>query len=459
MPEHAPVSIFWFRRDLRLHDNAGLYHALRSGRPVVPLFIFDRHILDMLEDDDDARVTFLQARVSELQRELERRGSLMEVHYGTPENVWATLLERYRVAAAYANRDYEAYAKTRDNDVAALLRESGADLHLSKDHVIFEADEVQKRAGGHYTVFTPYAKTWRARLASRPDVDADGAPVSFYLKPYPCERYAGGFAEARTYGPGSPCPTLAELGFRESELKFPPTTVERTLIATYDQTRDIPGIDGTSRLGPHFRHGSVSVRQWVRRALGLNETYVSELIWRDFYSQVLQVHPRVTTESFRPDYDAIAWRNDEGEFAAWCEGRTGYPLVDAGMRQLNAIGYMHNRVRMVTASFLTKHLLIDWRWGERYFARKLLDYELASNNGGWQWAAGTGTDAAPYFRVFNPTSQLKKFDPDLRYVRTWVPEYGTGDYPPPIVEHAFGRARALDAYREGLARARAEGTR
>ena len=384
----------------------------------------------------------------------------MEVHYGIPEKVWPALLEKYNVAEAHTNRDYEQYARDRDADINELLIDAGATgLHGHKDHVIFEADEVQKKAGGFYTVFTPYSRMWLSKLDERPDTDADGQPVSFYLKPYPCGKYEGAFAKTANYGPGTPCPTLADMGFRESTHPIPDTTAEDALIRRYDETRDIPGIEGTSRLGPHFRHGTVSIRQWARHAMGLNATFLTELIWRDFYSQVLQVHPQVTTRSFRPEYDQIEWVNDEEAFEAWCEGRTGYALVDAGMRQLNSIGYMHNRVRMLTASFLTKHLLTDWRWGERYFARKLLDYELASNNGGWQWAAGSGCDASPYFRVFNPMTQQKKFDKDLAYVREYVPEYGTEDYPEPIVEHKWARERALRVYKEGLQRARAEGAR
>ena len=456
----APVTVFWFRRDLRLHDNAGLYHALKSGHPVVPLFIFDRHILDVLEDEDDSRVTFLRQTVAHLQEQLREKGAPMEVHYGTPKQIWERLLGKYEIVEAHTNRDYESYARERDEEIDALLRDSGASgLYGHKDHVIFEADEVQKKAGGYYTVFTPYARTWIGKLDTRPDEDANGEPVSFYLKPYPCERYEGAYAKTDVYGAGGDCPSLADMGFCESDTPIPGTTPEEALIARYDRTRDIPGIEGTSRLGPHFRHGTVSIRQWARRARALNDTFLTELIWRDFYSQVLQVYPRVVTESFRAEYDQIEWRNDEAEFAAWCEGRTGYALVDAGMRQLNQIGYMHNRVRMLTASFLTKHLLIDWRWGERYFARKLLDYELASNNGGWQWAAGSGCDASPYFRVFNPMTQLKKFDKDLRYVREYVPEYGTDDYVEPIVDHREGRERELRVYKEGLQRARAEGSK
>ncbi len=445
-----PVSIFWFRRDLRLDDNAGLHAALRAGTPVVPLFVFDRHILDVLEDRDDARVTFLHGLVRGLRERFETLGVGMEVHYGSPEKVWRELLERYAVSAAYANEDYEPYAKERDASVAELLRRRGADLHLYKDQVIFAHDEVTKKDGNPYTVFTPYSKVWRDRLSSKMDTDANGEEVSFYLKSYPSADYADRFAEQGALD----MPSLADLGFSESDTPIPDTEVPAELIERYDETRDYPGIAGTSRLGPHLRHGSVSIRGWARRAQRLNETFLSELIWRDFYSQVLQHSPRVVSHSFKPAYENIPWENDEDHFAAWCEGRTGYPLVDAGMRQLRAIGYVHNRVRMVVASFLTKHLLTDWRWGEAHFARYLLDYELASNNGGWQWAAGCGTDASPYFRVFNPESQLRKFDPELTYVKQYVPEYGTDEYPAPIVDHREAREKAIRVYKTALSAAR-----
>lgn len=450
----TPVSIHWFRRDLRLDDNAALWAALKSGRPVVGLFVFDRHILDLLEDDDDARVTFIHRRVAALRTEIERLGGLLEVRYGTPGRVWRQLIDEYDVRAVYANRDYEPYAERRDASVAEILATREAPLHLSKDHVIFEANEVQKLSGGPYTVFTPYSKRWLERLHSRASEGPGGQEISYYLKPYPTQRYFANFAAPNPLPAARPMPSLAEMGFRESGQRTPPQEADEAIIVNYDKTRDRPAIDGTTQVGVHLRHGTLSVRRLARRALQLNAVYLSELIWRDFYSQVLQTHPHVVEHSFRREYDEIAWVNDEEGFAAWCAGRTGYPMVDAGMRQLNATGFMHNRVRMVTASFLTKHLLTDWRWGERYFARKLLDYELASNNGGWQWAAGSGCDAAPYFRVFNPTSQLKKFDPELAYVRRWIPEYGTPDYPEPIVDHKTARERALSTYKRGLAEAR-----
>ena len=454
-----PVCFFWFRRDLRLHDNAGLYHALNSGMPVVPVFIFDRNILDQLEDRDDARVTFLQRTVQSLQSRLLREGRVMEVHYAAPVDAWRKLLAKYQVGAVYTNRDYEAYAKTRDAGIRALVEERGGTFETFKDHVIFEAGEVQKKTGGHYAVFTPYSKTWLANLDRQISTTSDGDPVSYYLKPYPVARYAAAFAKTGDYGEGAPCPSLASMGFGESPIEIPTQDPDEAIIAHYDRTRDIPGIEGTSRLGVHLRHGTVSIREWARKARALNATFLSELIWRDFYSQILQVYPGVEDRSYKADYDAIPWRNDEADFARWCEGRTGYPIVDAGMRQLNTTGYMHNRVRMIVASFLTKHLLIDWRWGERYFGRLLLDYELASNNGGWQWAAGSGADAAPYFRVFNPTSQLEKFDKDRSYVRQYVREYATPAYPEPMVDHKFARQRALDTYKLGLRGAREEGTR
>lgn len=451
-----PISIFWFRRDLRLNDNAGLHAALKSGHPVLPLFIFDRDILDKLEDKSDARVTFLQGRVKTIQEELAKLGVPMEVRYGKPIEVWKDLLDKVEVKKVFCNRDYEPYAKTRDGEMKKLLTSRGASFHTRKDHIIFEEKEVQKKTGGTYTVFTPYSRTWKAKLESKMDVDADGKPVSYYLKAYPTEDYFSAFAKTSKQLTGTPTPSLADMGFSESDIEMPSPEADAELIKKYDEQRDFPALEGTSRLGMHFRHGTISIRQWARKAQKLNQTFLNELIWRDFYSQVLQAYPEVVDQSFRKEYDEIPWANNEEHYQKWCEGKTGYPLVDAGMRELNATGHMHNRVRMVVASFLTKHLLTDWRWGENYFAKKLLDFELASNNGGWQWAAGTGTDAAPYFRVFNPESQLKKFDKKLEYVKKWVPEYGTKDYPEPIVEHKWARQRALDTYKAGLAAARGE---
>ena len=447
------VSVFWFRRDLRLEDNAGLHAALQSGNPVLPLFIFDRDILDDLEDKKDARVEFLHDTLSGMKNELEtEHGSSLLVRYGYPLEIWTSLLKEYDIAAVYANRDYEPYAKERDGLLEELLSQNGVPFHTFKDHVIFEAEEVQKKDGGTYTVFTPYSRTWQARLNERTttveDANGQATQISDYFKPHPVKAHAQHFLKSSPL----PMPSLSDMGFEPTDIEIPSATVSRGLIKDYDKTRNIPGVKGTSRLGIHFRFGTISIREKASRAQRLNQTFLTELIWRDFYAQILDQHPHVASRSFRPKYDHIEWRNDPDDFQRWCDGQTGYPIVDAGMRELNTTGYMHNRVRMIVASFLTKHLLIDWRWGEAYFAKKLLDFELSSNNGGWQWAAGSGTDAAPYFRVFNPYSQQKKFDKDFTYVKQWVPEFGTSDYPEPMVDHKTARERCLKVYKEGLAK-------
>lgn len=450
----SKISLFWFRRDLRLEDNAGLYHALKGDHPVLPLFIFDRNILDDLEDSKDARVEFLHNTIQDLKKQLEDRGSSIVVKYGYPEKVWQELIEEYDLAAVFTNRDYEPYATDRDEKVASILESNEIPFETFKDHVIFEKNEVLKDDGDPYVVFTPYSKKWKARLDEKTSIveneNGEEEEISYYLKPYPSSAMLDGLAEVGSLE----MPTLEDMGFEPTEIGIPDKTVSRGLIKKYDETRDYPAKKGTSRLSIHFRFGTISIRDKALKALKLNDTFLNELIWRDFYSQILAHFPRVVEESFRPEYDYIQWENNEDHFEKWCEGKTGYPMVDAGMRQLNKTGYMHNRVRMVTASFLTKHLLTDWRWGEAYFAKKLLDYDLASNNGGWQWAAGTGTDAAPYFRIFNPESQLKKYDKDLEYVKTWVPEYGTDDYPDPIVEHKAARERCLERYKAGLEKGR-----
>lgn len=441
----SKVNIFWFRRDLRLHDNAGLYHALRSEHPVLPLFIFDRNILDELEDKKDARVEFIHHEISNLYQQLKELGSSIVVRYGKPAEIFKKLLDEYDIQAVYTNHDYEPYATERDGAIRQLLQEHNVAFHTYKDQVIFEREEVVKDDGDPYVVFTPYSRKWREKLAER-TATLDGEKMSYYFKPYLTEDYFENFHKTRALA----LIELSEMGFEPTDIEIPAREVKRSLIKNYDETRDYPAQDGTSRLGIHFRFGTISIREKARRAQALNDTFLNELIWRDFYAMILANFPRVVHESFRPEYDYIAWRNNETEFQAWCTGKTGYPIVDAGMRQLNATGYMHNRVRMIVASFLTKHLLIDWRWGEAYFAKKLLDYELASNNGGWQWAAGSGTDAAPYFRIFNPWTQQKKFDPELKYIKTWIPEYGTDAYPEPIVEHKHARERCLETYKAGL---------
>ena len=446
----SSLTIFWHRRDLRILDNAGLYRALKAGGTVQPIFIFDREILDQLPKKD-ARVEFIHRSVTELAAAYQAHGSDLWVFYGKPVNVWQTLLQDHDVDAIYTNRDYEPYAIARDKAVADVAQSVGASFLDFKDHLIFESDEVQKKAGGPYTVYTPYWRTWRARLDERTSTH-EGESISYYLKPYPTEKYAAALQQEKA---PHPIPSLQDMGFAPTEIEIPSTEVSRGLIRKYDKTRNFPGIEGTSKLGIHFRHGTISIREKALRALSLNETYLKELVWRDFYANILQAFPYVVEGPFRKEYAAIPWRNNEEEFARWCSGTTGVPIVDAGMRQLNESGWMHNRVRMIVASYLTKHLLIDWRWGEAYFAEKLLDYELASNNGGWQWAAGCGTDAQPYFRIFNYDSQQKKFDKDFAYVKAWIPEYGTQEYPSePLVEHKVGRERALKVYKEALAEAK-----
>jgi deoxyribodipyrimidine photo-lyase len=443
------IAIFWYRRDLRLNDNAGLYHALKSGYKVLPLFVFDKNILDRLEKTD-ARVSFIHNTIAEMHHNFAALGTHFLVEYGEPIEIWQKIMIQYDIAAVFTNHDYEKYALTRDAEVKNLLSTKNIAFHTYKDHVIFEEKEVVKTDGLPYTVFTPYSRKWRAKLESRLETithsDGSTETLSFYLKPYSTEKYFPQLLEKPTL----PMPTLSEMGFERSNIEFPSTLVAQSIIKNYDTTRDFPAIVGTSRLGIHFRFGTISVREKLRKALNINQTYVNELIWRDFYAMILQHFPHVATQPFRPEYNRIAWVNNERDFQKWCEGNTGYTLVDAGMRELNATGYMHNRVRMLVASFLTKHLLIDWRWGEAYFAKKLLDFDLASNNGGWQWAAGCGTDAAPYFRIFSPASQQEKFDKEYQYVRRWVSAYGTAQYPKPMIDHAFARERCLQVYKAAL---------
>lgn len=449
------INIFWFRRDLRLNDNAGLYHALKSGKPVLPIFIFDAHILNDLDDCTDTRVTFLHDTLTELKLELENLGSTLLVAYGKPLDVWQELTTQFDIETVFTNRDYEPYALQRDDAVQQFLKSKSIDFQTFKDHVVFEKKEVVKDDGLPYTVFTPYSRKWRAKLESRL-VEHRGQQISFYLKPYPTEKYFSSFIthQSSLNPPLSMkvIPTLESMNFSRSNIAIPSKTIARGIVKNYDKTRDFPALaQGTSRLGIHFRFGTISIREKALAAQGLNETYLNELIWRDFYSMILQHFPHIGQgQAFRPEYDLIQWVNDEKMFEKWCEGKTGYPLVDAGMRELNATGHMHNRVRMVVSSFLTKHLLIDWRWGEAYFAKKLLDFDFASNNGGWQWASGSGTDAAPYFRIFNPTAQLEKFDKETAYTRRWIPEYGTPQYPHPIVDHKLAREKCLATYAAAL---------
>jgi deoxyribodipyrimidine photo-lyase len=429
------VNIFWFRRDLRLHDNAGLYHTLKDKNPVIPIFIFDRNILDNLENKHDRRVKFIYETVIEIQQQLKALGSSLEVYYNFPEKVFEELLSKYAIQKVYTNHDYEPYAIDRDQKMTEILRLSGVQLITFKDQVIFEKSEITKDDNTPYTIFTPYSRKWKSKLND------------FYLRSYPNEKYFYNFYKQSP----AQIPSLNSMGFTETEKSFPSKIPNDILIKNYYKLRNFPSAEGTSKLGVHLRFGTISIRELVVKAKNLNETFLNELIWREFYHSILWHFPQVGRhKAFKHEYENIEWRNNEEEFECWCKGNTGYPIVDAGMRQLNQTGFMHNRVRMIVASFLSKHLLIDWRWGEAYFAEKLLDYDLASNNGGWQWAAGSGCDAAPYFRIFNPYLQTRKFDPQLKYVSKWVPESQEFSYPPPIVEHEFARKRCLEVYSKAL---------
>ncbi len=434
MSDRPRISIHWFRRDLRLADNHGLFRALSEHGNVLPLFIFDTEILDRLEEKADRRVDFIHRALQRLEQVAEQHGGALLVEHGRPIDVWQRLLQRFEITGVTANHDHEPYAQQRDKAVGDLLAAHGIPFSTYKDISIFERSEVMKDDGGPYTVFTPYARKWRSHFT--PEL----------AKAFPSEDHL----DRLWHTAPLPLPSLEDLGFQPTDLHMPPLEVDDALIRNYATTRNTPGIEGTSRMSVHLRFGTVSVRALLRQALTLSETYVNELIWREFYMQVLWHFPHAVGGSFKPAYDRIVWRNDEAQFQAWCEGRTGYPMVDAGMRELLATGHMHNRVRMVVSSFLTKHLLIDWRWGEAWFAQHLLDFELSSNNGGWQWASGGGCDAAPYFRVFNPTLQLERFDPSLTYVKRWVKEYGTANYARPIVVHEVARKLAIETYKKAL---------
>ena len=430
------VNIIWFRRDLRLTDNAALYHALRSSQPVLPIFIFDKNILDQLEDKKDKRVAFIHGAIAEMQEQLVSMGSSMQVFYGKPLEVFENLVQQYTIGSVFTNHDYEPYAKERDAAVESFLSKNSIGFSTYKDQVIFEKEEVTKDDGKPYTVFTPYSRKWKAKLNA------------FYLKSYPTEKYFSHFYQQAP----SEIPSLSSMGFESIEAVFPSKELDQEIVKKYSLNRDIPALEnGTSKMGVHLRFGTVSIRKLATIAIALNETYLNELIWRDFYQMILFHFPKVGKgHAFKAEYDKIKWRNNEEEFRKWCEGKTGYPIVDAGMRELNATGFMHNRVRMIVASFLTKHLLIDWRWGEAYFASKLLDYDLSANNGGWQWAASSGCDAAPYFRVFNPYLQTEKFDKEFKYIKKWVPEFQEFTYPKPIVIHEMARKRVLETYAAAL---------
>lgn len=430
------ITIFWHRRDLRAFDNRGLGEALKSGGPVQPLFIFDKDILEKLRNPEDRRVEFLYRTVMGLKAQYQKQGSDLLVHYGRPEDVFARLISAQKVKAIFTNHDYEPYAIDRDQKISVLARQKGVEFQSFKDQVIFEKSEILSDSKKPYTVYTPYKKKWLATLKPK---DLESCSVDLH------------FAALKKGSVTTPVPSQQEMGFTpRPQLEFPSTEVSKKLLLEYKEKRDFPSLNWTSLLGLHLRFGTVSVRELAKLAQPLSEVWLSELIWREFFMQILFHFPHVEKSSFRPDYEKVQWRNSKEDFEKWKLGQTGYPLVDAGMRELNQTGHMHNRVRMIVASFLTKHLLIHWLEGERYFASQLLDFELASNNGNWQWAAGTGCDAAPYFRVFNPTTQIERFDPDYKYIKKWVPELGTAKYPQPMVEHKFARERALAAFAKAL---------
>ncbi len=431
------ISIFWFRRDLRLEDNSGLLEALRGTIPVLPIFIFDAEILDSLPIDD-ARVTFIHRNLIQMSAHLsDTQGASIAMFHGKVEDVFKNLIKEYRIETVYTNHDYEPYARARDSAIAQLLSENQIDFRTYKDQVIFEKGEIAKVDGTPYVVFTPYKNKWKQIFDPRK-----------HLREYEASPTKGSFYKSSNL----PLLSLKKIGFVASTIEVPSYSVDSSLIANYEDTRNFPALkNGTSRLGPHLRFGTVSIRQMVKMAIAeKNEVFWNELIWREFFMQILWHFPDTVHRAFKPKYDRISWRNNESEFEKWKTGQTGYPLVDAGMRELNATGYMHNRVRMLVASFLCKHLLIDWRWGEAYFAEKLLDYDLSANVGNWQWAAGSGVDAAPYFRIFNPTTQVDKFDKNKAYINKWVPELQEFGYPVKMVDHKWARERCLITYKNAL---------
>lgn len=426
------ISIFWFRRDLRLEDNAGLSQALSSGYPVLPVFIYDNAILARFEDKRDRRVDYIYQALSMLNMELKKHYSTLSTFVGSPAKVFESLIQTYDVHAVFCNRDYEPQAIARDTDIYHFLKAANIPFKAFKDQVIFDKNEVLKGDYTPYTVYTPYFKKWK-ELLKYVDYAAKRMDFTRFL---PQE-----FATIHS---------LSDIGFQPTDMAFSVPTLDAGVIGAYEKYRDFPALRGTTQLGIALRFGTISVRACVAFAVQHNQTWLKELVWREFFMQILYHFPKVIDHSFKASYDNIQWRNNEQEFMLWCLGKTGYPMVDAGMRQLNATGYMHNRVRMVVASFLCKHLLIDWRWGEAYFEQKLNDYDLSANNGNWQWAAGSGCDAAPYFRVFNPLLQAEKFDKNAAYIQQWIPELGGDSYPKPMVEHRFARERALRVYGEAL---------
>tara|TARA_R110000868_G_scaffold3259_9_gene21357 strand:+ start:12203 stop:13513 length:1311 start_codon:yes stop_codon:yes gene_type:complete len=431
------ITIFWFRRDLRIEDNFGFSEALKSGFPVLPIFIFDKEILDKLPKDD-ARVNFIFDTLQKMKDFLLKKSKRsIAVYHDNPIQIFEQLHKEYNIQAVYTNKDYEPYAKKRDASIREFLNNNNIDFKTYKDQVVFEENDILKDDGDPYVVYTPYKNKWRYQF----NLEID-------LKNYKTAPYFNNLIKNDSL----PNLSLSDIGFETSKIKVPDYYLIPTSIQHYEETRNFPAIEnGTSKLGPHLRFGTVSIREIIKKAIAeKNEVFLSELIWREFFMQILHHFPHTTTQAFRPKYDRIVWRNNEEEFEKWKNGKTGYALVDAGMRELNTTGFMHNRVRMLVASFLCKHLLIDWRWGEAYFAERLLDYDLSANVGNWQWAAGTGVDASPYFRIFNPMTQVDKFDKQKEYINKWVPELQELTYPNKMVDHKMARERCLKVYKEAL---------
>ena len=440
----SAISLFWFRRDLRLEDNRGLFNALKTGLPVLPVFIFDSNILNKLSNKSDARVSFIYKQVESLREKIEELGGSFYVAYGNPADIMDRITTELPVKHLFANKDYESYGIQRDYAIKDSLKAKNITFHLSKDQVIFEEREIlSKSAGTPYTVFTPYSKSWKEKLKSGM-LEGENSPLFAYDSEGLLQNNLLSNVSVPLF------PTLEFMHFQPSQIDIPSKELNLKVVENYTENRDYPAKVGTSRLGIHLRFGTLGIRELARKIIHLNETFLNELIWRDFYAQILFNFPHVENNAFRSNYDLIHWRNNTDDFERWTSGKTGFPLVDAGMRELNATGFMHNRVRMLTASFLTKNLLIDWRWGEKYFAEKLLDFDLASNNGGWQWAAGSGTDAAPYFRIFSPEAQMLKFDPQYQYIKKWVPEFGTPHYVKPMIDSKLSKELCLAAYQLAL---------
>ena len=420
------VSVFWFRRDLRLEDNCGLFEALKLDYPVLPIFIFDDEILNELPKND-ARISYIYNSLQHLNNELQQIQSSLYIKKGAIIDIWKKILAEFNVKSVFFNRDYEPYAIKRDLKVTELCKANNTEVHSFKDQVIFEKSEIVKENKKPYTIYTPYKNKWWKLFKNKE------------LEFYPLENIKNNFLKT-TFN----FPSINEIGFMVSNIKV--KSINKNAILEYEKFRDFPEQE-TSNFSVYLRFGLISIRKLFKYAEPKNTTFCNELIWREFFMQILCHFPFVVKENFKSKYNFINWRNNENEFKLWSKGETGYPIVDAGMNELNKTGYMHNRVRMIAASFLTKHLLIDWRWGEAYFAKKLLDYDLAANNGNWQWVAGTGCDSAPYFRIFNPTTQQQKFDSDFSYIKKWNPNYKSI---PEIVEHKFARLRYLNAVKVSL---------